>query len=117
MSLSTTLAPSRTNTCAAAPPKPISSPLIAAAAPVSSATLPWSRILSPCASLTADIERHLASCLHRRRGPALQQRLRSEPILESGGISELGDKKMRLHRPADVGREILPSATRRSRLQ
>jgi hypothetical protein len=30
-----------------APPKPISSPLIAAAAPVSSAILDWSRIFFP----------------------------------------------------------------------
>src|SRR6185312_5391199 len=47
MSVSTTFAPSRTNRCADAPPKPISSPLIAAAAPVSNATLPCSRISPP----------------------------------------------------------------------
>src|ERR1700722_1706877 len=45
MSVNTTFAPSRTNRWAVAPPKPISSPLIAAAAPVRSAILDWSRIV------------------------------------------------------------------------
>src|SRR4029079_6417968 len=72
MSVSTTLAPSRTNRCAAAPPKPIRSPLIAAAAPVSSATLPSRRIL---ASLRRRPERSRATLLLQRDGWSLRQGL------------------------------------------
>jgi hypothetical protein len=44
----------------------MSSPFIAAAAPVSRATLFWSRILAPVSPLVAGRMRDFASCIHRR---------------------------------------------------
>src|SRR5262252_2317363 len=64
MSVRTTLAPSRTKRCATAPPKPINLPLIAAAAPVSSATLPFSRILSPIRAYSIGMMRHSTAVIH-----------------------------------------------------
>lgn len=71
MSVRMTLAPSRTKRWAAAPPKPMSSPLMAAAAPVSRAILEFRRILFSC--FAVDRGKDAAFCVlvpSPQRGPA-----------------------------------------------
>ena len=71
MSVRMTLAPSRTKRWAAAPPKPMSSPLMAAAAPVSRAILDFSRILFSRFTVDRGRMHHFVSCFHRRTAVGL----------------------------------------------